>query len=109
MLQIPQYVLLSIGEIIHAISIIEFAYNEAPENMKSIVQAFLFLNAAFANFIILIIQQLKFLTEESYKLFFYFGLGILDITVLIVLSYNYKYRNDVTGFESLSTKKRRMP
>ncbi|XP_067119356.1 peptide transporter family 1-like [Centruroides vittatus] len=109
LLQIPQYVLLSIGEIIYAISIIEFAYKEAPENMRSIVQAFLFVNVAFANFIILIIQQLKFLTEDSYRLFFYFGLGMLDIIVLIVLSYNYKYRNDVIGFESPSTKKRRMP
>ncbi|XP_023231173.1 solute carrier family 15 member 1-like [Centruroides sculpturatus] len=104
LLQIPQYIIIAAGDTIFFITIQEFAYSEAPQSMKSILQSFFWFQSAFGNFIILIIQQMNFV-EESHKLFFYIGLAVLDIMVLILVTYKYKYRNDVIRSETPSTKK----
>ncbi|XP_023221491.1 peptide transporter family 2-like [Centruroides sculpturatus] len=103
LLQIPQYTLLAAGEAMFYISAMEFGYSEAPTSMKSIIQSCFFLDSALANFMILIVQQMKFLGKESHKLFIYFGLAVLDIMVLILVAYKYKYRNYVILSKTPST------
>jgi POT family proton-dependent oligopeptide transporter len=46
-IQTPTYVLLALGEILAIVAGTELAYNRAPENMKSIVQAVFLLFSAF--------------------------------------------------------------
>ena len=38
--QIPQYILVTAGEIMFSVTGIEFAYSQAPNSMKSMVQSF---------------------------------------------------------------------
>lgn len=38
--QLPQYVVITCGEILFSVTGLEFAYQEAPRSMKAVVQAF---------------------------------------------------------------------
>ncbi|XP_029461071.1 solute carrier family 15 member 2 isoform X2 [Rhinatrema bivittatum] len=55
--QIPQYVLMSAGEVIFSVTGLEFSYSQAPSSMKSVLQAGWLLTIAFGNLVVLIIAQ----------------------------------------------------
>ncbi|KAJ1190130.1 hypothetical protein NDU88_006869 [Pleurodeles waltl] len=55
--QIPQYVLISAGEVMFSITGLEFSYSQSPANMKSVLQAGWLLTVAFGNVIVLIVAQ----------------------------------------------------
>ncbi|KAJ0070046.1 hypothetical protein NL108_000310, partial [Boleophthalmus pectinirostris] len=55
--QIPQYVLLTAGEVMFSITGLEFSYSQSPANMKSVLQAGWLLTVAFGNVIVLIVAE----------------------------------------------------
>ncbi|KAG9467315.1 hypothetical protein GDO78_015194 [Eleutherodactylus coqui] len=55
--QIPQYFLISAGEVMFSITGLEFSYSQAPASMKSVLQAGWLLTVAFGNVIVLIVAQ----------------------------------------------------
>ncbi|GAA6215580.1 solute carrier family 15 member 2-like [Lates japonicus] len=55
--QIPQYVLITAGEVMFSITGLEFSYSQAPANMKSVLQAGWLLTVAFGNVIVLIVAE----------------------------------------------------
>ena len=58
-LQIPQYVLITLGEVLFSVSGLEFAYQQAPLSMKSFLSACWQLTTAFGNLIIIIIAEIR--------------------------------------------------
>ncbi|EHH58675.1 hypothetical protein EGM_08584 [Macaca fascicularis] len=54
-LQIPQYFLLTCGEVVFSVTGLEFSYSQAPSNMKSVLQAGWLLTVAIGNIIVLIV------------------------------------------------------
>jgi dipeptide/tripeptide permease len=56
--QVPQYVLLTAGEIMFSITGLEFAYNQAPDSMKSVCQAVWLLTVAMGNLVVIILNEL---------------------------------------------------
>ena len=52
---LPQYVVLTIGEILFSITSLSFAFTQAPESMKSVVQALYLLTTAAGDLIDLIV------------------------------------------------------
>ncbi|KAI5620948.1 solute carrier family 15 member 2, partial [Silurus asotus] len=52
-LQVPQYIFISAAEVLFYITGTEFFYSQAPDGMKSLVQAYWLLNTAFGNLIVL--------------------------------------------------------
>ena len=55
--QIPQYVTLTAGEILFSVTGLEFCFKEAPESMKSVVQACWLLTTAAGNLLTVIFLE----------------------------------------------------
>uniref|UniRef100_A0A8C6U2R8 Solute carrier family 15 member 2 n=1 Tax=Neogobius melanostomus TaxID=47308 RepID=A0A8C6U2R8_9GOBI len=55
--QLPQYVLMTAGEVMFSITGLEFSYSQSPANMKSVLQAGWLLTVAFGNIIVLIVAE----------------------------------------------------
>ncbi|KAM8854845.1 solute carrier family 15 member 2 [Spinachia spinachia] len=88
--QIPQYVLLTMGEVMFSITGLEFSYSQAPANMKSVLQAGWLLTVAFGNVIVLIVAEGAGL--EQWKEFLLFaGLLLVVFFIFSFMAYFYTY------------------
>lgn len=61
---IPQYVVMALGEVTFSVTGMQFSYSEAPDNMKSAVQALWQLNVAFGNLIDVVIIGVKIFDSQ---------------------------------------------
>lgn len=57
---LPQFIILTLGEVMYSITGLAFSYSQAPVSMKSVLQACWLLTVAFGNVIDAIIVGLKF-------------------------------------------------
>ncbi|XP_075037269.1 solute carrier family 15 member 2 [Mixophyes fleayi] len=78
--QVPQYFLLSAGEVMFSITGLEFSYSQAPASMKSVLQAGWLLTIAFGNVIVLIVAQAG--TLEQWAEFFLFAALLIAVSVI---------------------------
>lgn len=62
--QIPQYVILTLGEVMFSVTGLQFSYSQAPESMKSVIQACWQLTVAFGNVIDIIVVGAKFFDSQ---------------------------------------------
>uniref|UniRef100_F1KUZ0 Oligopeptide transporter 1 n=1 Tax=Ascaris suum TaxID=6253 RepID=F1KUZ0_ASCSU len=102
LLQIPQYVVLSIAEVLFSITGLEFAYSQAAPTMKSVVQALWLLTVAFGDVIIIIIAQLDLFSDLAIEMFVYAiaMFVVIGVFALIAIFY-YEYAD--FGDEAVST------
>lgn len=89
--QIPQYVIITAGEIMFSITGLEFSYSQAPKSMKSVLQAAWLLTVAFGNLIVVIVAQVGFFSKQSYEFFMFAGLMVADMMIFALMGYFYKY------------------
>lgn len=89
---VPQLVALSIGEVMFCIPGYEFSYEQAPDSMKSIVQAIWISTVSFGNLYLLIIVKLSLFTSQAYEFLFFAGLMCVAMLIFIVLAYKFKPR-----------------
>ncbi|XP_019961474.1 solute carrier family 15 member 2 isoform X2 [Paralichthys olivaceus] len=88
--QIPQYVLITAGEVMFSITGLEFSYSQAPANMKSVLQAGWLLTVAFGNVIVLIVAEGAGL--EQWKEFLLFAGLLLGVCIIFsIMSHFYTY------------------
>ncbi|XP_054470795.1 solute carrier family 15 member 2 [Anoplopoma fimbria] len=88
--QIPQYVLITIGEVMFSITGLEFSYSQAPANMKSVLQAGWLLTVAFGNVIVLIVAEGAGL-EQWMEFLLFAGLLLAVFFIFSVMAYFYTY------------------
>ncbi|XP_038133672.1 solute carrier family 15 member 2 [Cyprinodon tularosa] len=88
--QIPQYALITAGEVMFSITGLEFSYSQAPTNMKSVLQAGWLLTVAFGNVIVLIVAEGAGL--EQWIEFLLFGGLLLGVCVIFsIMAHFYTY------------------
>uniref|UniRef100_A0A8C4FDB1 Solute carrier family 15 member 2 n=1 Tax=Dicentrarchus labrax TaxID=13489 RepID=A0A8C4FDB1_DICLA len=88
--QIPQYVLITTGEVMFSITGLEFSYSQAPANMKSVLQAGWLLTVAFGNVIVLIVAEGSLLSQwKEFLLFAGLLLGVFIIFSIMAYFYTY--------------------
>ncbi|XP_062862673.1 solute carrier family 15 member 2 [Trichomycterus rosablanca] len=90
--QIPQYVLITAGEVMFSITGLEFSYSQAPASMKSVLQAGWLLTVAFGNVIVLIVAEGAGL--EQWTEFLLFAALLVAVSVIFsIMAYFYTYVN----------------
>lgn len=71
--QIPQFVIITIAEILFSITGYEFAYSQAAPSMKALVQALWLLTTAVGDSIIVLIAVLNIFSDQAVQAFVYAG------------------------------------
>lgn len=88
---LPQYALLAMGEIFLFIQSLNFAYNEASANMKSVMLSFVYLTMAAGNLFMVFISGTRIFQSQVYEFLFFAGIMLVGMLVFIALAVNYKY------------------
>jgi len=87
---VPQYFIITVGEIMFSITCLEFSYSQAPVSMKSVLQAVNLLTVAFGNLIVIIVAEAKAFDQAGE--FLMFGcLMLVDMALFAFLAYRYTY------------------
>ena len=89
--QIIQIFVMTMGELMFAISGLSFAYSQAPAQMKSVIQATWLLTVAFGNLIVVFVAETKFIKNQVYEYLLFSGLLAIATFIFMILSWFYKY------------------
>ncbi|XP_062141372.1 peptide transporter family 1 isoform X2 [Drosophila sulfurigaster albostrigata] len=87
---IPQYVVMTLGEVMFSVTGLEFSYAQAPPSMKSVLQACWLLTVAFGNVIVVIIAEAALFDSQASEFFLFAGLMFIDMLIFMFMAYNYK-------------------
>ncbi|XP_018792903.1 PREDICTED: peptide transporter family 1-like [Bactrocera latifrons] len=90
---IPQYVIMTLGEVMFSVTGLEFSYAQAPVSMKSVLQACWLLTVAFGNVIVVIIAELKLFDSQADEFFLFSGIMFVDMIIFMFVAYRYKPNN----------------
>ncbi|KAH8295974.1 hypothetical protein KR018_012556, partial [Drosophila ironensis] len=96
---IPQYVVMTLGEVMFSVTGLEFSYAQAPPSMKSVLQACWLLTVAFGNVIVVIIAEAALFDSQASEFFLFAGLMFADMLLFMFMAYRYK-PNDQLKVES---------
>ncbi|XP_053934812.1 solute carrier family 15 member 1 [Cuculus canorus] len=89
--QIPQYFILTCGEVVFSVTGLEFSYSQAPSNMKSVLQAGWLLTVAVGNIIVLIVAGASKLSEQWAEYVLFAALLLVVCIIFAVMAYFYTY------------------
>ncbi|XP_034519702.1 solute carrier family 15 member 1 [Ailuropoda melanoleuca] len=92
-LQIPQYFLLTCGEVVFSVTGLEFSYSQAPSNMKSVLQAGWLLTVAVGNIIVLIVAGAGQFSEQWAEYILFAALLLVVCIVFAIMARFYTYVN----------------
>jgi proton-dependent oligopeptide transporter, POT family len=90
--QILPYIVLTVAEILVSTTGLEFAYTQAPREMKSVVQSLWLLNSTLANVAVAIAAALNIFTGSA-QFFFYAGMAALAGVGMALMARKYKVRD----------------
>uniref|UniRef100_A0A674BHV9 Solute carrier family 15 member 1b n=1 Tax=Salmo trutta TaxID=8032 RepID=A0A674BHV9_SALTR len=89
--QIPQYFLMTAGEVVFSVTGLEFSYSQAPSNMKSVLQAGWLFTVAVGNIIVLIVAEAAQLPDQWAEYILFASLLVVVCIVFAIMSYFYTY------------------
>lgn len=99
---VPQYIIITAGEVMFSVTGLEFAYSQAPVNMKSLLQASWLLTVALGNVIVVIIAEAKFFNSQAHEFFLFSVMMFIDMAIFGLLAMRYNYVNtDSTSDDGL--------
>ncbi|XP_030380983.1 peptide transporter family 1 isoform X2 [Scaptodrosophila lebanonensis] len=97
---IPQYVVMTLAEVMFSVTGLEFSYAQAPPSMKSVLQACWLLTVAFGNVIVVIIAEAAFFDSQASEFFLFAGLMFVDMLIFMVMAYKYQPNNPLKNDEA---------
>ena len=83
----PQYFVITVGEIMFSVTGLEFSYSQAPESMKSVLQAAWLLTVAFGNIIVIIVAEAKAFNDQASEFFMFACLMLVDMGIFMWLAW----------------------
>ncbi|KAI0224369.1 Solute carrier family 15 member 2 [Lamellibrachia satsuma] len=92
--QVPQYIVMTIGECFFSVTGLSFAYSQAPASMKSVLQAAFLLTIAFGNLIVVIVSKARRLPNQTAEFLLFAGLMYVTLFIYVLMSLSYKYKDE---------------
>ncbi|XP_078493627.1 solute carrier family 15 member 2-like isoform X2 [Ciona intestinalis] len=86
---IPQFLIITIGEVFLSITGLEFSYTQAPPSMKSVLTSIWLFTVSLGNIIVLIIAEAKGIEKQSDEFFLFAGLIFVAAILFVFLAYRY--------------------
>ncbi|XP_071389295.1 solute carrier family 15 member 1 [Centroberyx affinis] len=90
-LQIPQYFLITAGEVVFSVTGLEFSYSQAPSNMKAVLQAGWLFTVAIGNFIVLIVAELGQIPKQWAEYLLFASLLVAVCVIFSIMAHFYTY------------------
>ncbi|XP_058054155.1 peptide transporter family 1-like isoform X2 [Anopheles bellator] len=87
---IPQYVVMTLGEVMYSITGLEFSFTQAPQSMKSVLQGCWQLTVAVGNLIVVIVAEAKIFDAQKWEFVLFAGLMFVDMGLFAILAWRYK-------------------
>lgn len=87
---LPQYIVMTLGEVMFSVTGLSFSYAQAPESMKSVLQACWLLAVAIGNVIVMIIAGSRLFSSQVHEFLLFAILMLVDMLLFMVLAYYYK-------------------
>ncbi|EYC03736.1 hypothetical protein Y032_0092g2595 [Ancylostoma ceylanicum] len=103
---LPQYFVITLGEVLLSVTGLEFAYSQSAPNMKSVLQALWLLTVFMGNVIDMAISGTHIIPEPATEFFFYALLMILTMGIFIILAMRYTYVEEVEEAQPMQEKER---
>ncbi|CAO4362441.1 unnamed protein product [Caenorhabditis nigoni] len=91
---LPQYIIITLGEVLLSVTGLEFAYSQAAPNMKSVLTAMWLLTVFAGNLIDMMISGTRLIPHPALEFFFYSILMVIVMGVFILLAMQYTYIED---------------
>jgi len=89
---LPQIFVITVGEIMFSVTGLEFSYSQAPDSMKSVLQAAWLLTTAFGNIIVIFVAEAKAFDDRASEFFMFACLMLVDMAIFIFLAWRYTPR-----------------
>nr|XP_018670730.1 solute carrier family 15 member 2 isoform X1 [Ciona intestinalis] len=87
---IPQYFVITVGEVFLSITGLEFSYTQAPASMKSVVSSIWLLTVSMGSIIVLVVAESRMIDRQAHEFIFFACLiGVASI-VFAFLARRYK-------------------
>ncbi|CAH1647751.1 unnamed protein product [Spodoptera littoralis] len=106
---IPQYVVMTMGEVMFSVTGLEFSFTQAPASMKSVLQSVWLLTVAFGNLIVVLIVEGNFLDAQWKEFFLFAGLMLIDMLIFTTMAFRYKYKELSSSDENLAIEEIKLP
>lgn len=87
--QLPQYILLALGEVAYSATGIEFSYSQAPPSMKSALQAAWLMTIAIGNVVVAILSVVMDFESIVWEFLVYASLMFVDMAIFALLANQY--------------------
>ena len=84
---LPQIFVITVGEIMFSVTGLEFSYSQAPDSMKSVLQAAWLLTTAFGNVIVILIAESKAFDDRASEFFMFACLMLVDMALFMFLAW----------------------
>jgi len=109
---LPQIFVITIGEIMFSVTGLEFSFSQAPDSMKSLLQAFWLLTMSFGNLIVILVAESRAFNDQPSEFFMFACLMLVDMGLFIFLAWRYTPRKitqevdiNMNGFTNNNFKK----
>ncbi|XP_030031877.1 peptide transporter family 1 isoform X2 [Manduca sexta] len=106
---VPQYVVMTMGEVMFSVTGLEFSFTQAPASMKSVLQSVWLLTVAFGNLIVVLIVEGNFLDAQWKEFFLFAGLMIIDMLIFTAMAFRYKYVELTSSTEDVAVEEIKLP
>lgn len=89
---VPQYVVITMGEVMFSITGYALTYEHAPNSMKSVVQSIWHSTSMFGNLILLFIVKFTFFKSQAHEFLLFAAIMVIDMGIFMALARQFPYR-----------------